>query len=135
VGSDFGDASARGLSLPDLSRLFEADVFKKQDGRWVFVSHATSVPPPEASGPVRISEAGVDDMKIRFDAALAFEQLGRLREVEPLRRRIEPAQASASGGEGYLALAMAMWALAQTPALPEVMLAGSLSAKADIGSD
>jgi hypothetical protein len=46
VGSDFGDASARGLSLPDpygLSRLFEADVLKKQDGRWVFVSRATSV--------------------------------------------------------------------------------------------
>jgi hypothetical protein len=85
--------------------------------------------------PVRISEAGVGDMKRRFDAALAFEQRGRLREVEPLRRRIEPAQASASGGEGYFALAMGMSALARTPALPEVMLARSLSAQADIGSD
>lgn len=26
--------------------IFEADVFKKQDGRWVFVSHATSILPP-----------------------------------------------------------------------------------------
>jgi ketosteroid isomerase-like protein len=26
--------------------VFEADVFKKQDGRWLFVSHATSVLPP-----------------------------------------------------------------------------------------
>jgi hypothetical protein len=24
---------------------FEADVFKKQDGRWVFMSHATSILP------------------------------------------------------------------------------------------
>ena len=26
--------------------VFEADVFKKQDGRWLYVSHATSVLPP-----------------------------------------------------------------------------------------
>jgi hypothetical protein len=46
-GSDFGDASARGLSLPDPygpSRFFEADVLKKQGGRWAFVSRATSGP-------------------------------------------------------------------------------------------
>jgi ketosteroid isomerase-like protein len=26
--------------------VFEADVFKKQDGRWLYVSHATSIMPP-----------------------------------------------------------------------------------------
>jgi len=25
--------------------VFEADVFKKQDGRWLYVSHATSILP------------------------------------------------------------------------------------------
>jgi hypothetical protein len=40
-----------------------------------------------------------------------------------------------SGPKGHFVLAMGMSALAGTPALPEVMLEGSLSAKADIGTD
>ena len=41
--------------------VFEADVFKKQDGRWLYVSLATSIPDAGAIGPPNIAPAAPND--------------------------------------------------------------------------
>jgi ketosteroid isomerase-like protein len=45
MGVIFGASKLKTGQLLGLA-VFEADVFKKQDGRWLYVSHATSLLPP-----------------------------------------------------------------------------------------